>query len=222
MSDGGDDRLSGVRSRELGRVVLLAAVLAALGVAAVRAGVDVDTIGAVVADAGWLAPVAYIGVYAALTVAMVPGTILTLSGGLLFGVALGSALTVVGATLGAVAAYLVARATGRSLVDRLASGWVERVDAWLGARGLTAVVTLRLIPLVPFNAANYAAGVTAIRLRDYVLGTVVGIVPGVVAYTALGAGVADPTGPGFIAAAVGLALLAVVGSYTLRRRGRSV
>lgn len=105
-------------------------------------------------------------------------------------------------------------------MERLVSGRAARVDQWLQDRGLTAIVTLRLVPLVPFSAANYAAGISAIRLRDFVVGTAIGIVPGTVAYSIIGARVADPTDPLFIAAVAGLVRRTIVSSLLLRRSGR--
>lgn len=208
------------RTTAIVRLVLLALVLVTAALVAVRAGPDVTAVRAFVADTGWIGPVAYVAAYALLTAALVPGTLLTVSGGLLFGIVGGSLLTVVGATAGAVAAFLVSRLAGRAAVDRLVTGRVARVDDWLAARGTIAVLTLRLVPLVPFNAANYAAGVTAVRLRDYVVGTTFGIVPGVVVYTVLGARAQDPTGPAFLAAGVALAVLAIGGSLAARRSRR--
>lgn len=205
------------RGAALIRLLALAAGLVVVAVASVQTGLDATAVRALVADAGWIGPVLYVMAYAFLTVALVPGALLTASGGVLFGIGTGSLLTLVGATLGAMAAFVIARAAGRPAVDGLVSGRVERVDRWLGDRGLVAVLTLRLVPLVPFNAANYAAGVTAIRLRDFIAGTAVGIVPGVVVYTGLGARASDPTGPGFLVAVGGLVVLAGLGSLAMRR-----
>lgn len=207
------------RAAAVVRLVLLVFVLATIGLVAVRTGPDVAAIRSFVADTGWIGPGVYVVAYAVLTVALVPGTVLTLSGGLLFGVAGGIALTMIGATLGAVLSFLVARRAGRAAVDRLAGGRVARVDDWLAARGLVAVLTLRLVPLVPFNVANYAAGVTALRVRDYVVGTALGIVPGVVVYTVLAARAQDPTGPAFLVALGALAVLAIGGTIAARRSG---
>lgn len=205
------------RATALIRLLALAGGLAVAAFASVRSGLDAATVRDLVSGAGWLAPAVYVVAYATLTVAMVPGALLTASGGVLFGIATGSLLTMLGATLGAVVAFLVARVSGRQAVDRLVAGRVARVDRWLGDRGFMAVLTLRLVPLVPFNAANYAAGVTAIRLRDFAAGTAVGIVPGVVVYTTLGARASVPTGPAFLLAAAGLLILAVVGGLVVRR-----
>lgn len=207
------------RAAALVRLLVLSGGLGLVAVASVRSGLDAATVRELVSGAGWIGPAVYVVAYATLTVALVPGALLTASGGVLFGIATGSLLTLLGATLGAVAAFLVARGSGRQAVDRLVAGRVARVDRWLGDRGFVAVLTLRLVPLVPFNAANYAAGVTAIRLRDFAGGTAVGIVPGVVVYTTLGARASDPTGPVFLLAAAGLLVLAVVGVLVVRRPG---
>lgn len=210
------------RSARAARFRLVVFVVAVAAVAAVAAGIgpDVATIRSWSTSAGWVAPLAYILLYAALTVALVPGSVLTLAAGLLFGAVLGSVVAVVGAVAGGTAAFTLARKAGRGPVEQLISGRAARVDRWLGDRGLLAVVTLRLVPLVPFSVANYAAGITAVRLRDFVVGTAVGIVPGAVAYTILGANVADPTDPAFVAAVAALAVLAVVGGLVLRRSRR--
>lgn len=209
------------RLAAMARLVSLLVVLAGLAAVAVQAGPDVGAIRRWVDGTGVVAPLVFMLAYVVLTVAVVPGSILTAAAGLLFGAAVGTFLTLVGATVGATAAFLIARTVGRRAVERLASGKVARVDRWLGERGFTAVLTLRLVPLVPFSAANYAAGVTAIRLRDYVLGTAIGIVPGTIAFNVLGDRVADPGDPVFLAATAVLALLAVGGTVALRRSSRA-
>ncbi len=93
-----------------------------------------------------------------LTVLFFPGSVLTGVGGALFGVALGTVLSVVGATAGATAAFFIGRRLGRGTLERAVGRRARAVDAWLGQRGFTAVLYLRLFPIVPFNAMNYAAG----------------------------------------------------------------
>lgn len=105
-------------------------------------------------------------------------------------------------------------------MEELASGHVARGDRWLARRGVVAVLTLRLLPLVPFNLVNYAAGVTALHPRAYVLGTALGIVPGTVAYTLIGARLTSPTDPLFLAGIAGLVVLAVVGAVVAARSER--
>ncbi len=102
----------------------------------------------------------------------------------MFGLAAGIAIVLVAAVLGAIVAFGLGRTLGRDAVQRFTGTRVARVDALLRRRGILAVIGLRLVPVVPFTAVNYAAGLTSVGVRDYVLGTAVGIVPGTVAYVA--------------------------------------
>ena len=72
-------------------------------------------------------------------------------------------------------------------MERFTGTRVARLDALLGRRGIAAVVAVRLVPVLPFTAINYAAGLTSVRTRDYAIGTAVGIVPGTFSFVALGA-----------------------------------
>lgn len=204
------------------RLASMVVVLAAAGVLVWLAGPDVDGIRAWVEGFGWWAPVAFVLAYAVLVVALVPGAALTLAAGLVFGAVGGTLLTLMGAILGATAAFWLARAAGRRAVERLAAGPVARVDGWLGEHGLMAVITLRLVPLVPFSLSNWAAGVTAIRPRHFVVGTMVGIVPGTIVYATLGSRATEPTSPVFAGALAGLGLLVLLGMWLVRRHHRRV
>lgn len=212
-----DDVVS--RRADVVRLVGTLLVLAVTAALILRTGIDADRVRALVADTGWTAPGLFLLVYVAGTLLLVPGAVLTIAGGLLFGAAGGGLLTLVGATVGATLAFRVARWAGRGPVERLGGDRVATVDGWLADRGLLAVATLRLVPLVPFSLANYAAGLTGIRPRDHVVGTTLGIVPGTFAYAALGASVTDPASAQFLAAVGGLLLLAVLGVALSRRRG---
>ena len=170
--------------------------------------------------AGPWGPAVYVAAYALLTVLLVPGSPLTVAAGVLFGPFLGTGLAVVGASLGATGAFLWGRRLGRDGVAQVAGDGVQRVDRWLAGRGVTAVLYLRLLPIVPFNLSNPAAGVTAIRLRDFVVGTVLGIVPGTFAFAALGGSIDDLTSPTFLSALALLVALAV-GAPLVERRVRA-
>ena len=123
-------------------------------------------------------------------VLLVPGTILTLGTGFLLGLERGLAVVSLGSTVGATAAFLVGRTLGRDWVRRRIGErrTFEGIDRAIEAEGLKVVLLLRLSPLVPFNALNYALALTGVRLRDYVLGSWVGMLPGTLLYVWLGAG----------------------------------
>ena len=129
------------------------------------------------------APLAYMVVYAAATALAIPGSILTLVGGATFGVFWGTLYTTVGANVGANLAFLIGRALGRDGVERLARGRLQALDRATVNHGFRGLLTLRLIPAVPFNALNFGSGLTAIRWPTYALATLVGIFPGTLVYT---------------------------------------
>jgi uncharacterized membrane protein YdjX (TVP38/TMEM64 family) len=167
--------------------------------------------------AGWAGPLLFVLGYAVATVFFVPGVALTVLGGVLLGAVIGTLLVVVGATLGAVTAFAIARHLGRERVQRLVSGRARRADEWVGRRGFGAILALRLAPLVPFNALNYAAGVSSVSPRAYAAATAVGIVPGSFAYASLGGALGDPWSPRFFAALALVLAVVVLGGLTQRR-----
>ncbi len=224
-------RLLAVLESPRTRFSLLVVLLLAAGVAVWSLGTpSQEQLRRVVDSAGPLAPLAYVVVYTLLTVLLVPGAVVTLVGGALFGSLFGTLYTVVGATLGALAAFTVGRWLGRDQVAELAGERIGRLEDWLAERGFVAILYLRLIPVVPFNVLNYAAGITTIHRRDYTVATAVGIVPGTFAYATLGGSLSscvgeqgcDLTSPAFLAA-VGLILLLLAGGPVvnrwMRRRG---
>ncbi|WP_086757233.1 TVP38/TMEM64 family protein [Nostoc sp. 106C] len=136
---------------------------------------------------GSLGAIAFIALYIIATVAFLPGSILTLGSGVVFGVVWGSVYVFIGATLGATAAFLVGR--------YLARGWVARkiadnkkfaaIDNAVGKAGLKIVLLTRLSPIFPFNLLNYAFGITGVSLKDYFIGSV-GMIPGTIMYVYIG------------------------------------
>jgi len=129
------------------------------------------------------APILYIVIYAAATALAIPGSILTLAGGAMFGVAWGTVYTTIGANIGANLAFGVGRLLGRDGIQRLVGARLEALDRATANHGFRGLLTLRLIPAVPFNALNFGAGLTSIRWSTYALATVVGIFPGTLVYT---------------------------------------
>jgi uncharacterized membrane protein YdjX (TVP38/TMEM64 family) len=141
---------------------------------------------------GPVGSIAFIGIYIIATVAFLPGSILTLGAGFIFGVIQGSALVFLGATAGATLAFLVGRYLARAWVSRKIEGNQQfaAVDRAVGKEGLKIVLLLRLSPVFPFNVLNYGLGLTGVSLKDYVLASV-GMIPGTVMYVYLGSLVGD-------------------------------
>ena len=142
-------------------------------------------------DSGAWAPITFVVLYSVGTVIAFPGSLMSLAGGLLFGTLIGGTLIVAGAACGATVAFLLARYAGRDAIQKFISGsQLEKFDRLISGSGLSAVLFTRLVPLFPFNFINFAWGLTGVRLRDYLVGTVVGIIPGAFVYANLAGAVA--------------------------------
>ena len=128
-------------------------------------------------------PVLFVLAYAIAATLGVPGTVFTLAGGAIFGAVFGSLLNWIGATIGAIGAYALARRLGSDAVCGMLGRHASALDA-LGERaGFRTLFRLRLIPVVPFNALNFAAGLAPVSFRPYAISTALGIIPGTVVYT---------------------------------------
>lgn len=199
------------------RLALLAVVaLAATAAVFASGGLDREAVRELVEGLGWFGPIAFVLLYAVLTVLFVPGLVLTIVGGAVFGALLGSFLVVIGATLGATASFLLGRRIGREGVEQMGAKTVRKLDAFVTERGFIAILIARLVPIFPFNLLNYASGVTGIRTREYVVATALGIIPGTYAYAALGGSLGDWTSPEFLTAAGMVVVLGVGGTLYAR------
>ena len=196
---------------------LALAVVAALVLVAGSGDLSSERVERWVQDAGAWAPAAFVLISASLTVVLFPGPLLAGASGLLFGTALGFPLSLAAAVLGAGLAFLLARHVGRDAVERRAGPRVARVREGIGRRGFVAVLYARILPGVPYNLVNYAAGLAPIGLGTFAAATALGAAPRAFAYTALGGSLDDLGSPEAIAAFAVLALLAVAGLVLLRR-----
>jgi uncharacterized membrane protein YdjX (TVP38/TMEM64 family) len=131
--------------------------------------------------------VAFIGIYILATIAFLPASLITLAAGVVFGVVWGSVYVFVGATLGAIAAFLVGRYLLRGWVSKQIAGNEKftAIDHAVAKEGLKIVLLTRLSPVFPFNLLNYAFGVTGVTLKDYALGSI-GMIPGTIMYVYIG------------------------------------
>lgn len=136
---------------------------------------------------GYLSGFAFIALYIISTIAFVPATILTLGAGLVFGVSLGSLYVFVGATLGAIASFLIGRYLVRDWIGKKIAGNEKfvAIDQAVAHSGLKIVLLTRLSPLFPFNLLNYAFGITGVSLKDYAIASV-GMLPATVMYVYIG------------------------------------
>lgn len=142
-----------------------------------------------VAGLGKKGIIVYILVYIAATVLFVPGSILTIGSGFLFGLVLGTVVVSVGSTVGAAGAFLISRYFARDWVAKKAdsSARFGAIDGAIGQEGWKIVGLLRLSPAIPFSLSNYLYGLTAVQFVPYVIASWAGTLPGTVLYVYLGA-----------------------------------
>jgi len=165
------------------KLLLAVAAVVALVLLGREAGGWIPRFAAWVDAQGALAPVLFVLGYALAVVAFVPGSLLTLAAGAIFGLAEGTLLVFAAAVLGSSAAFLIARYLARGAVERRLAGNARfaAIDEAIGREGRRIVLLLRLSPVFPFTLLNYGLGLTRVRLGDYVLGSV-GMLPGTLLY----------------------------------------
>lgn len=173
----------------------------------------------IVESTGAWGPLAFVLLQVLLNVPPFPRTVFTVSAGVLFGAVAGTVLTLLATALAAVAAFALVRLTGGRLVARYATHpravWVRRR---LDHHGTLAVTSLRLIPMVPFAAMNYLAGLSQVRFRPYLVGTVLGSAPGTIAIVALGDAVTGHLPPALLIVSGGCAVVGLAGVVLAARR----
>jgi uncharacterized membrane protein YdjX (TVP38/TMEM64 family) len=176
-----------------------------------------------VETAGVLAGLTYMAVYAAVVAFSLPGaTVMSLTGGFLFGPIWGTVYSVISATLGATVLFLIAKTALGDPLRARAGQWLQRMEAGFRNNALSYLLVLRLVPLFPFFVVNLVPAFLGVPLSTFILGTAIGIIPGAFVYTSVGAGLGsifDSGGelnvhailtPQIVMALVGLALLALI------------
>jgi uncharacterized membrane protein YdjX (TVP38/TMEM64 family) len=189
-----------VRSSRGRRIVAIAAAVLAIG--AVLYGVrsyagdflkeGIPQLGLWIDSLGVWGPVAYAGIYAAGVVLALPGSLLTLLGGALFGLVKGVFTVFIGATVGSSLAFLISRYVARDWVARrlARSAGLARIDRAVGQQGFRIVLLMRLSPVFPFTALNFMLGLTRVRFADYVMASI-GMVPGTLLFVYYGRLIGD-------------------------------
>jgi uncharacterized membrane protein YdjX (TVP38/TMEM64 family) len=222
------------RSVSVARIALLIVALATLVALGRQAGRYVPEFAQWVNSLGVWGPVVFIAGYAVATVAFVPGSLLTLAAGAIFGLAQGTVYVFIAAVLGSSAAFLVSRYVARTAIERRLAGNARftAIDRAVGTQGRKIVFLLRLSPVFPFIVLNYLLGLTRVRFSDYVAASV-GMLPGTLLYVyygklagdvaALASGAAPEKGVGYYAVLVlGLAATVVVTTLVTRTARRAL
>lgn len=203
-----------MNSRAVARIALGAAIAAGAAWALLAQGrISLPALETALGELGLWAPAAFVGSFALATVLFVPGSLFGLAGGILFGPLWGTLWNVIGGTLGATITFLVTRYVAGDWAAKTTGGRLKAIVEGAEAEGWRFVALARLVPVVPFNLLNYALGLTRISLSQYVLATLVCMIPGAAAYSWLGhAGRAAMAGHGDAVryALLGLGVIAII------------
>ena len=151
-----------------------------------RDALDVAALETWVNDAGVAGPIVFMLIYILGTVFFLPGSVLTLAGGALFGPVWGTFYNLTAATIGAIISFIAARYLAHDWVEKKTGGRLKSLKQGVEGEGWKFVAFVRLVPLFPFNLLNYALGLTKIKLSHYSIATYVCMLPGAIAYTYIG------------------------------------
>lgn len=152
-------------------------------------GLNYEALRAFIAGNLALALAVYIAAYIAVVALSLPGgLVMTLSGGLLFGWQVGAPATIVGATIGATIIFMIARSSFGETLAAKAGPWLGKLSEGFKENALSYLLFLRLVPAFPFVVVNLAPALLGVPLRTYVIGTLLGIMPGSTAFSVAGAG----------------------------------
>jgi len=163
-------------------LLILAIILGALN----RETVNPANLQVFIENAGIAAPLIFMFTYIISTIFFLPGSVLTLLGGALFGPVYGTFYSLSAATLGAMASFLISRYLASDWVNKKAAGRTQQLITGVENEGWRFVAFTRLVPLFPFNLLNYALGLTKISFSQYSIATFIFMLPGALAYTYLG------------------------------------
>ncbi|MEE9452237.1 MAG: TVP38/TMEM64 family protein [Gammaproteobacteria bacterium] len=135
---------------------------------------------------GVWAPLIFIGIYSLGVVLFLPGSVLTIAGGLIFGPYLGTLYNICSAIIGSTIAFLIARYLASDWVTHKTGGKLKQLKEGVEKEGWRFIAVVRLIPLFPFNLLNYALGLTQVKLSAYIIASAIFMLPATFAYTYLG------------------------------------
>jgi uncharacterized membrane protein YdjX (TVP38/TMEM64 family) len=165
-------------------------------------------------------PLAFVMLYAVGPSFLVPGAVMTIAGGLAFGSLWGAVYSMLGADIGAIVAFGAGRLLGKGFVERLLGERFEKLLARIARNGFHIILYLRIVPVIPYNALNLLAGASPIEFRDYVVASMLGMIPGTVLFAFLGDALWHPLSARFFIALT--LILACLGGGEIYRRRSTV
>lgn len=176
-----------------GKLIILTVVLIALtGVSLFwMGGIKPEVLRDSVSKLGIFAPIIYIIFYTIGTIFLVPSTPLNVSGGLIFGFTWGLFWTAIAAVLAALISFLSGRFLGQNWVRCRFGDYLQSLNREVEKGGMWYIFALRLLPLIPYGIVNYGAALTSVTGKDYLFGTILGTIPGILPFVMIGSGLAE-------------------------------
>lgn len=160
---------------------------------------------------GMLGPLVYIILFTIVPLTLFPDSILAISGGMCFGLVFGSIYTMIGAACGGTFSFFLSRWIGSQFIkNKTESNTLKKV---INEKGFLIVLLLRLIPLFPFDVISYGAGLSNIKYKDFILATLIGIIPGVLVFNNIGTQVSNIGSKNFYISIALLIILVLVGNF---------
>jgi uncharacterized membrane protein YdjX (TVP38/TMEM64 family) len=202
-------------------LILICLIFTAIGIY-ILGGIEQEQIEKWLTEAGILAPIIYIILYTIATLLLLPSTPLNLTGGVIFGTVLGTIWTSLAALIAAIVAFYFTRTIGRDIIQEKFAGRWEAVNSEITQGGVFYMFAIRLLPIIPYGLVNFVAGLTSISFKDYLIGTSLGTVPGILPFVMMGSSgiTAIKTGD-FLPLLFALSLVGIlVGVATWYRRSR--
>lgn len=167
-------------------LLVVAAVVLAIWLSRSVFEIDANDLRSWILSFGFWSPVIYILIYTVRPLIFFPASVLSIAGGLAFGAWLGTLYTIIGATLGAMLSFYVAKTLGKSLVRKEWTGNARKIQSQMEQNGFLYVLLFRLIPVINFDLISYMAALAKVRFSSFALATLLGIIPGTFAYNFLG------------------------------------
>lgn len=163
---------------------------------------------------GILAPIIYMIMFTLVPLTLFPDSILAIAGGMCFGLLWGSVYTMIGALLGGSLSFYLARKVGHKLFTKLQQ---YQVSQKIEEKGFIFILILRLMPLLPYDVISYGAGLSSVKYKDFILATMIGIIPGVLVFTNVGDKATDLGSSGFYISLSLVVIMFVVAGYLKKR-----
>ena len=162
---------------------------------------------------GVLAPAIYIIMFTLVPLTLFPDSVLAVAGGTVFGLFWGTVYTIIGAAIGGTLSFYISRTFGRDTVEKLIKHKAKWLEDGVEKQGFMVILASRLIPLIPFDIISYGAGLSKIKYAEFISASVIGVIPGVLAYTNLGDKAVDIYSWKFILSVLILLALCAVSLY---------